>query len=219
MKTKVLLFLCVLFAFGITACKDDEETGTDDNTNVDNSPKEEIIEITTKHGRMLMWLFKETPKHRENFLKLSNEGFYDSTEFHRVVKNFVIQGGDPNSKDDNRGNDGSGGPGYTIEAEIDSTILKHDYGAVGAARLGDGPNPQRASSGSQFYIVVNPDGTPHLDGAYTVFGKIIDGMDVADKISTVGVNMQSLPNIRLPMQIEVLTYSHNQLKDSFNFTP
>ena len=151
----------------------------------DPDPKEttfEIIEIKTSLGSMFAYLYPETPLHRANFVKLAGEGFYDSTEFHRIVTNFVIQGGDPNSKDADRSNDGSGGPGYTIPAEIDSAKFKHKYGAVAAARNGNATNPQRASSGSQFYVVTDMNGEPFLDGEYTIFGELVKGWDIAKSI-------------------------------------
>lgn len=106
-------------------------------------------EIVTPKGRMVVRLYDETPQHRDNFRKLAAEGFYDGTLFHRVIRRFMIQGGDPNSKDDDPGNDGQGGPGYRIPAEI-VPGLYHKRGALAAARDN---NPQKASSGSQFYIV------------------------------------------------------------------
>ncbi|MEM6645943.1 MAG: peptidylprolyl isomerase [Bacteroidota bacterium] len=111
-----------------------------------------FYEITTPQGRMVIRLYDETPGHRDNFAKLVAEEFFDGTTFHRVIDQFMIQGGDPNSKDDNLDNDGQGGPGYTIPAEFDSTLF-HKRGALSAARQGDMFNPERESSGSQFYIV------------------------------------------------------------------
>jgi cyclophilin family peptidyl-prolyl cis-trans isomerase len=133
--------------------------------------KEKVVVIKTEKGDIVISLMKDVaPKHVENFLKLTKEGFYNGLTFHRVEPNFVIQGGDP------AGN-GTGGPGYTIPAEIKAP---HIDGAVAAARLGDGANPKRASSGSQFYICLGPQ--HFLDGQYTVFGQVVEGMDVARKI-------------------------------------
>ena len=124
----------------------------------------------------------DAPKTVVNFRKLVKQGFYDGTCFHRVIPNFMIQGGDPNSKDTDPSNDGVGGPGYTVPAEIK---LKHVRGAVATARQGDAVNPGKASSGSQFFIDVAPQ--PSLDqGGYTVFGQVIQGMDVVDKIVAFG---------------------------------
>lgn len=120
---------------------------------IDGSPKtDDIVIISTNFGDMYVVLYDETPLHKENFLKLANEGFYDSTTFHRVIEGFMIQGGDPNSKDNIPFNDGQGGPGYTIEAEFNPDLY-HKKGALAAARLGGAQNPEMRSSGSQFYIV------------------------------------------------------------------
>ena len=141
--------------------------------------EEEIITLTTSEGVIVIKLDAvAAPKHAENFKKLVKEGFYDGTTFHRVIPGFMIQGGDPLSKDQaKRSEHGTGGPGYTIPAEIGK---KHKRGSLAAARQGDQVNPKRESSGSQFYICVVD--TTFLDGQYTVFGEVIEGMDVADKI-------------------------------------
>lgn len=115
--------------------------------------KEEVIEIKTKYGNIYIWLYKDTPKHRQNFLDLTNKNFYDSTSFHRVIKDFMIQGGDPFSKiPEKKDSVGNGEPGYTLEAEILSKHF-HKRGVIAAARMGDDVNPTRRSSGCQFYIV------------------------------------------------------------------
>ncbi|HOK40386.1 MAG TPA: peptidylprolyl isomerase [bacterium] len=140
--------------------------------------------METKFGIIEIELFEDiAPKHSANFKKLVKEGFYNKLLFHRVIPNFVIQGGDPKG-------DGTGGPGYTIEAEI-SDKVKHQRGTVAAARTGDAINPQRRSSGSQFYICVAPQ--PALDGKYTIFGKVIKGMDVVDKIANVARDRNDKP--------------------------
>lgn len=137
--------------------------------------------IETTMGNIVIALNDSVaPKHSANFRKLAQEGFYEGTTFHRVIPDFMIQGGDPNSKDDDRSNDGMGGPPYRIDAEIG---LTHDRGVIAAARQGDAVNPLRQSNGSQFYITVVP--TKFLDGQYSVFGKVIEGMDVVDKIVAV----------------------------------
>jgi len=144
-----------------------------------SKPKEkkvqEVAILKTRHGDIVLKFFPElAPKHVESFLKLAKEGFYDHTTFHRVIPGFMIQGGDPNSKDpENRAAHGTGGPGYTIDAEFSDH--KHVRGTLSAARSMD-PN----SAGSQFFIVVAD--APHLDGQYTVFGEVVEGMDVVDKI-------------------------------------
>ena len=136
-----------------------------------DSNKKYIALIKTSKGDILCELYpKEAPLSVTNFVYLAKGGFYNGLTFHRVVPDFVIQGGDPTAT-------GSGGPGYTIPAEIG---LKHKEGALAWARTGDEVNPERRSSGSQFYITLKA--TPFLDGAYTVFGQTIQGMDVVKKI-------------------------------------
>lgn len=118
----------------------------------DSLPATNFYEITTPLGRMVVRLYDETPRHRDNFKALVDRNFYDGTTFHRIIPGFMIQGGDPNSKDNDLYNDGQGGPGYTLPAEILPQFY-HKRGALATARTGDQINPQRASSGSQFYIV------------------------------------------------------------------
>ena len=165
--------------------------------------KDKLVTIETPQGEIKLVLFEDTPQHRANFLKLAEEGFYDNTTFHRVIDGFMIQGGDPNTKDSEPGNDGIGNPGYTVPAEINPSH-KHVRGAVAAARQGDLANPQRASSGSQFYIVENPDGTPMLDGVYTVYGQVVDGLDVIDKIAAQPKDGRDRPltDIKMKMKVE-----------------
>jgi cyclophilin family peptidyl-prolyl cis-trans isomerase len=178
-------------------------------------PAETVAIIQTSFGDMYVWLNRQTPQHRENFLKLAREGFFNGSTFHRVVPGFVIQGGDPNSKDSIATNDGSGGPGYTIPAEfVDS--LKHVYGAVGAARDN---NPQKASNGSQYYIVVDPNGEPGLNTQYTVFGRVFSGMDVAVNISKQSRDARDRPRANIPMQVKVQEISISRLQAEFGFTP
>lgn len=171
-----------------------------------------LVQIETPFGSMLVQLYDATPIHQDNFVKLAERGFYDSLLFHRVIRNFMVQGGDPNSKGANKGMPlGMGGPGYTIPAEFVDSLV-HVRGAIAAARLGDRHNPKKNSSGSQFYIVqgrpvTDADldkyeamrgvrystaqreaykeygGAPQLDGAYTVFGRVIEGMEVIDNIA------------------------------------
>lgn len=139
--------------------------------------------IETGLGALVVELSDETPTHRDNFKKLVAEGFYDGTAFHRIIRGFMVQGGDPNSKDDDPANDGQGGPGYTLPAEI-VPALTHEVGALAAARQGDAVNPERRSSGSQFYLV-SGERARHLDGDYTVFGRLVEGFDVLDKLQQV----------------------------------
>ena len=143
--------------------------------------KEVLIETTM--GNITIALYNETPLHRDNFVKLVNEKFYDGVLFHRIIQQFMIQAGDPDSKKATKGQRlGMGGPGYTIPAEI-LPQYSNKRGAVAAARLGGPQNPQRASSGSQFYIVDKEGGATHLDGEYTVFGEVVKGMEVVDRIA------------------------------------
>ena len=140
-----------------------------------------------------MKLYKKTPKHRDNFAKLALSGFYDGILFHRVIKGFMIQTGDPLTKDlANSARFGTGGPGYTVPAEFVKEY-KHKKGALAAARRGDAANPLKESSGSQFYIVQDPNTCAQLDGAYTVFGETISGLDVVDKIASVETNARDCP--------------------------
>jgi len=196
------------------------------------APKECLVELETEFGTMTILLYNETPQHRDNFVKLVEDKFYDDLLFHRVISGFMIQGGDPNSK--NAKPDarlGSGGPGYQIPAEfVDEHV--HVKGALSAARTGDNVNPQRKSSGSQFYIVhgrpVTNDqlestaaqkgtryskeqiedylkygGTPFLDRDYTVFGRVIKGLEVIDAIAAAKTLPGDRPeeNIKMKMQL------------------
>ncbi|MDR1348792.1 MAG: peptidylprolyl isomerase [Prevotellaceae bacterium] len=145
-----------------------------------NSP---VFDIVTTLGTVRIKLYRETPLHRDNFVKLAESGYYDGVLFHRVIRDFMIQTGDPDSKNAQPGARlGMGGPDYKIDAEI-LPQFKHKKGAVAAARQGDQINPEKKSSGSQFYIVHNQNGTPHLDGAYTIFGETVSGLDIVDKIA------------------------------------
>jgi len=137
-----------------------------------------IVVLETVVGDIVIELHPaDAPQTVANFSKLVRQGFYDSLTFHRVVPNFVIQGGDPNSRDANPFNDGDGGPGYTVPAEIKA---RHVKGAVAMARLPDVVNPARASNGSQFYIALRD--LAQLDGGYTVFGQVVDGWDTVERI-------------------------------------
>lgn len=242
------------------------------------------VKISTSLGDIIVRLYDETPLHRDNFLKLATEGYYNGTIFHRVIKDFMIQGGDPNSKDPQPGaHYGTGGPEYTIEAEIKPELI-HKRGALAAARQGDEVNPERRSSGSQFYIVwgktynqgqigqlakqmdmqaqqtifnklVNEHrsqimqlrrdrdrdglmelqnelesqtyaifktqgskglsdaqkeayttvgGTPHLDGQYTVFGEVEEGLDIVEKIQTAATLPGDRPKEDIFMNVSVI---------------
>ncbi len=166
------------------------------------SKKDYVVTIKTEFGDMVLLLSDLTPKHKENFLKLAQEGFYNGTTFHRIIDDFMIQGGDPNSKDTDPNNDGMGGPGYTVPAEFNEK-LKHIKGAVAAARMGDQVNPKRESSGSQFYIVENQDGAHFLDNQYTVFGQVVQGLDVIDKIAAQPKDYRDRPTKNITMEVSV----------------
>ncbi len=277
-RTPFLIFPLLLFL--VLACSENKEkkSGLSGKGN-----KDVYVTLKTTLGNIKIRLYNETPLHRDNFIKLAKEGFYNDVLFHRVIKNFMIQTGDPDSKQARKGQMlGNGGPGYTIPAEIRPGLF-HKRGAVAAARLGDMQNPEKASSGSQFYIVQGRTftdaeldqaekridvmtrnavyyhfikkltqqyadsgkahdqayiqqeamleatdsiakipawhftdkqrevyktigGTPHLDGNYTVFGEVTEGMDVVDKIAAVPTdkNDRPLQDIRI-LSVKVST--------------
>ena len=155
--------------------------------------EEPEFEIITSHGTMKVKLYSQTPKHRDNFAKLVSEHYYDSIRFHRVINGFMIQTGDPYSRDTALINKwGTGGPDYTVPAEFVSEYY-HKKGALAAARKGDIANPKKASSGSQFYIVHNENVCRQLDGDYTVFGEVTEGLDVIDAIADVATDRYDRP--------------------------
>ena len=154
-------------------------------------PAEPVFDIITSMGVIKVKLYADTPKHRENFAKLALEKFYDGTLFHRVIDGFMIQGGDPLTKDPaNKPRYGTGGPDYTVPAEFVAEHV-HKKGALAAARRGDAVNPYKESSGSQFYLVQGD--ARFLDGEYTVFGETIQGLDVIDKIAAVQTDARDCP--------------------------
>ena len=195
--------------------------------------KNQKVKIETTEGDITLLLYDDTPLHRDNFIKLVKSKFYDGVLFHRVINEFMIQGGDPNSKNAEPGKMlGDGDVGYTIPAEFKTPQIYHKRGALAAAREGDDSNPDKASSGCQFYIVVGKQftneqldqmeaskinkhghandstykyseqaridyttigGTPHLDGNYTVYGEVLTGMDVVDKIAQARTNRANRP--------------------------
>jgi cyclophilin family peptidyl-prolyl cis-trans isomerase len=264
------------------------------------SKKDYVVTIKTSYGDMVAILYDETPKHKENFIKLAKEKFYDSLLFHRVIAGFMIQGGDPDSKKAVAGQPlGRGGPGYTVDAEINNTFF-HEKGALSAARMGDQVNPTKASSGSQFYIVqgtvipkesindlkidqakfnsafrqwltnaankptidslntiymsgdmaayqkrlfellprveketgmvvtkelsqakidayTTVGGAPHLDGEYTVFGKVIKGLDVIDKIAAVAKDGGDRPLEDVRMTVTVEEMSRKKITSTYGY--
>ena len=161
-------------------------------------PAEPVFDIVTNLGTIRVKLYKDTPLHRDNFEKLALSGYYDSLLFHRVIYGFMIQGGDPFTKDTAMvAHYGEGGPKYTIPAEMrdadGNPLHRHKKGALAAARVGDLANPFKASSGSQFYLVQNADNCVHLDGEYTVFGETVAGLNVIDKIAAVRTDRLDRP--------------------------
>ena len=198
--------LFIAFAILIVSC-DKKENGEE---NPPEPAKYEVVKVETGFGDFMIWLYDTTQLHKENFLSLTKQGFYDSLLFHRVVFDFVIQGGDPDGT-------GFGGPGYTIPAEIVDG-LDHVYGAVGAARLPDDINPDRESNGSQYYIVCDPDGEPFLNGKYTVFGIVFSGMESVFEISKVAVDTNDRPvNDVFMNKLIIETFTEQELKDNFDF--
>jgi cyclophilin family peptidyl-prolyl cis-trans isomerase len=169
--------------------------------NVMAADTDQVAVVETKFGKLVIEFYdKDAPKTVANFIKLANQGFYNGTTFHRVIPGFMIQGGDPNTKRPDRSTHGTGGPGYTVEAEIKRD---HVRGTVATARLGDQVNPDKRSSGSQFFINVNDNSS--LNGGYTVFGNVIAGMDVADKIANVPRDERDNPNDRVEMKVSITT--------------
>jgi peptidyl-prolyl cis-trans isomerase B (cyclophilin B) len=160
-------------------------------------PKESRAIIKTKFGEIEIKLLKDkAPKHVENFIKLAKQGFYNKTIFHRVIPGFMIQGGDPNTKDPNKKEVyGMGGPGYSVKAEFNDT--PHKRGIVSMARAQD-PD----SAGSQFFIVVED--SPFLNNKYTAFGEVVKGMGVADKIVNVPKDGRDNPNERIEMEVQIV---------------
>ena len=169
---------------------DSEATATEMENNIIAEPEFDII---TTHGTMRIKLYGKTPKHRDNFIKLVKEKYYDGVRFHRVIEGFMIQTGDPFSRDTSLINKwGQGGPDYTIPAEFVNEYW-HKKGALAAARKGDMANPTKASSGSQFYIVHDEMACLHLDGEYSIFGEVTDGLEIIDVIATVPTDMYDRP--------------------------
>ena len=161
-------------------------------------PATPVFDIVTNLGTIKVRLFSDTPRHRDNFEKLAISGYYDSLLFHRVINGFMIQGGDPFTRDTALvAHYGEGGPDYTIPAEMrdadGAPLHRHSKGALAAARRGDIANPFKESSGSQFYIVQDPDHCVHLDGEYTVFGETVAGYNVIDKIAAVKTDRLDRP--------------------------
>ena len=200
MKKLIAFSVFVLLLVSVTnSCKKNDNN---------QDTKYEVIKMQTNHGVIMLWLYEDTPLHKANFDSLAKAGFYDGLIFHRVIKDFMNQGGDPSGN-------GTGGPGYTIKAEI-KTSLTHKFGAVGAARDN---NPEKRSNGSQFYIVNNTSGAHSLDGDYTVFGETIDGLDVVTEIGNVATDASDKPLTDVVMtKVEVVEYTAQELLDNFGFS-
>ena len=202
MKKLTSLFVIILLAM-TTLLNAQVKTTTTTTASKTQTQAQKKFVIHTDYGDMKGVLYNETPKHRDNFVKLVNSGYYNGLLFHRVILGFMIQGGDPDSKNAAAGKAlGMGGPGYTIPAEINSKFT-HKRGALAAARLGDAQNPQKASSGSQFYIVEPVAGTHFLDNQYTVFGEITSGFDVVTKIASAAKDKADRPLKDIKMTIKM----------------
>jgi cyclophilin family peptidyl-prolyl cis-trans isomerase len=197
-------------------------------------PKNQYIKIATDKGAVIIKLYNETPLHRDNFIKLAKEGLYNGTLFHRVIKEFMIQGGDPDSKNAHPDSSlGNGGLKYTVPAEFRDSLF-HKKGVLAAAREGDSSNPLKASSSTQFYIVQGkiwndstlnvteekrlkfkiPEwqrqvyktigGTPHLDRNYTVYGEVVKGLEMIDAIANEPTGKANRPKTDIKMIVTVL---------------
>lgn len=196
------------------------------------APKNQYVRIKTTYGQCIIRLYNQTPKHRDNFIKLTKQGFYNGTLFHRVIQNFMIQGGDPDSKVAKAGQElGNGDLKYTVPAEFKDSLF-HKRGVLAAAR---DDNPAKASSACQFYIVEGRrftdgrldtleqtrlkgrkipawqrewyktvGGVPHLDQNYTVYGEVISGLDMVDRIAAVNKDQRDRPLQDVPMTVELL---------------
>lgn len=198
MKKYLILAICAAVLVLLASACGNRKKATADAEPVpaagqDSIKVKDVFDIVTNYGTIKVKLYDDTPLHKANFAKLANSGFYDGLLFHRVIKGFMIQGGDPLTKDPaNASRFGTGGPGYTIPAEF-VPEHRHKKGALAAARRGDAANPMKESSGSQFYIVQNEQTCAQLDGQYTVFGETIDGFDVIDKIASVQTDRYDRP--------------------------
>ena len=167
----------------------ENETAEMENVQI-NEPE---FDIVTTHGTMRVKLYAKTPKHRDNFTKLVADKYYDGIRFHRVIEGFMIQAGDPYSRDTSKIDMwGQGGPDYTVPAEFVNEYW-HKKGAIAAVRKGDMANPKKASSGSQFYIVHDENACLHLDGQYSIFGEVTEGLEVIDRIASVPVDRMDRP--------------------------
>ncbi len=245
-KINLFGFALLIMSVGFSSCSSSTANNATENAAIEtpqtevetpavieDEQPEQLVKISTEYGDMVVKLYNGTPLHRDNFIKLVKGNYYDSLLFHRVIKDFMIQGGDPDSKGAAPGQMlGNGGPGYTIPAEFNKEYF-HKKGVLAAAREGDNVNPDKASSGSQFYIVqgrkwknmelntmeqqvghtipweqkevyMSIGGTPHLDRNYTVFGEVITGMEVIDKIAALKTDQMARPVEDIKMSITLM---------------
>jgi len=184
MKKIILLFAVMLF----TACTQEKTY--------------EIGQIKTPKGTILMWLYDETPNHKESFIELANNGYWDSLTFNRVIPNFVAQGGCPDTPE------GFNDPEYLLAPEFNDSLL-HNYGALGAGRDG---NKEKVSARCQFYIVHNKEGLHRLDGDYTVFGKVIKGLDILDLVINVEKDSTDTPLDPIALDVNIISMKKSKLK-------
>jgi cyclophilin family peptidyl-prolyl cis-trans isomerase len=192
---RIITALIVVLSIGLiaTSCGNRKKAEQNNTDMAETTVYEPEFNIVTNFGTMKIKLYDKTPKHRENFTKLVSEKYYDGIRFHRVIEGFMIQTGDPYSRDLSMANAwGTGGPEYTIPAEFVSQYY-HKKGALAAARKGDMANPKKASSGSQFYIVHDENNCLHLDGQYTIFGEVVEGLEIIDKIAAVETDPYDRP--------------------------
>ncbi|MEE4355687.1 MAG: peptidylprolyl isomerase [Desulfococcaceae bacterium] len=193
----MLLFVCMGITDGISAEVRQKKFSPEEIA----AMKDTQALIRTKFGDMTIRFFPEVaPGHVDNFIALARRGFYNGTTFHRVIPGFMIQGGDPNSRNPDRGTHGTGGPGYNLKAEFNKK--PHKKGILSMARSG---HPD--SAGSQFFICVAD--VPHLDGKYTVFGEVVSGMEVADQIASQKKDGRDNPLEKIEMQVEIVSVPKN----------
>ena len=214
--------MLVVLSIGLiaTSCGNRKKADQNNTDMAETQMHEPEFNIVTNFGTMKIKLYDKTPKHKENFIKLVNEKYYDGIRFHRVIEGFMIQTGDPYSRDLAMANAwGTGGPEYTIPAEFVNEYY-HKKGALAAARKGDMANPRKASSGSQFYIVQDEQGCLHLDGQYTIFGEVVEGLDIIDKIAAVETDPYNRPlsdviieSIR-PVGVDIVQADTTAVKDT-----
>ena len=192
----IIMAMVAMAAVSCSSCssRGQQDSAANESTEMENAKiNEPEFDIVTTHGTMRVKLYSKTPKHRDNFKKLVAEKYYDGIRFHRVIEGFMIQAGDPFSRDTAKFHMwGQGGPDYTVPAEFVNEYW-HKKGALAAARKGDMANPTKASSGSQFYIVHDENACLHLDGQYSIFGEVVEGLDVIDKIASVDVDRMDRP--------------------------